>query len=614
MANDIKKQLRKEFERNYLAKDFRSFRSELLNHARVYFPDKIKDFTEASMGGLLLDMAAFVGDSMSFYLDHQFNELNWSTAIEAKNVKKHLRNAGVKVRGAAPAIAEVTFYFEIAAELVGDEYEPTPTLLPKVGRGTKLASSKGIPFSLVEDIDFTEKDLLGNYLYKAVLVETNDSGNPVNYVVSRVGICLSGEQKTESIKIPNVQKSFRTLTMAAENVTEVINVKDSEDNVYYEVDNLTQDTVFEAVINTTEDADQVSNNIEIIPAPYRFVGIYDYNTKLTKLQFGGGDAETLDNDIVPDPSDLALPLYGRTTFSRFAIDPSSLLQTHTLGIAPRNTTIQITYRHGGGLNHNVGANTIKTVDTLYLTFSSLADATGANSVRASIDVLNEDPARGGDNAPTLEELRAQIPATRQAQNRIITKPDLISRIYTLPNKFGRVYRVGVQPNPVNSLASQIFVVSRDKDKKLTMTSDTLKKNLRKYLNEFRAVSDAFDILDARIINFSLSIEIVAHPQSNKTQVSQICIKRLVKILDGKFFQIDMPIALSDITNTVLNTQGVISLVGLKISNMTGIKDDRQYSDISFNPLANTYQQMVIGPAGSIFELKYPDYDIQISVR
>ena len=614
MANDIKKQLRKEFERNYLAKDFRSFRSELLNHARIYFPGKIKDFTEASMGGLLLDMAAFVGDSMSFYLDHQFNELNWSTAIEAKNVKKHLRNAGVKVRGAAPAVAEVTFYFEIVAQLVGDEYVPAPTLLPKVGRGTKLASSKGIPFSLVEDIDFTEKDLLGNYLYNATLVETDDSGLPASYVVSRVGICLSGEEKTESIKIPNIQKPFRTLTMSAENVTEIINVKDSEDNVYYEVDNLTQDTVFEAILNTTEDADQVSNNIEIIPAPHRFVSIYDYNTKLTKLQFGAGDAETLDNDIVPDPSDLALPLYGRTVFSRFAIDPGSLLQTQTLGIAPRNTTLQITYRFGGGLNHNVAANTIKTVDRLYLTFDSRADATGANSVRSSIDILNQDPALGGDNAPTLEELRAQIPATRQAQNRIITKQDLISRIYTLPNKFGRVYRVGIQPNPVNSLASQIFVVSRDKDKKLTMTSDTLKKNLRKYLNEFRAVSDAFDILDARIINFAINIQIVAHPQSNKTQVAQVCIKRLTKILSGKFFQIDMPIALSDITNTILNTEGVISLVNLQVSNVVGIIDDREYSDISFNPPANTYQQMVIGPPGSIFELKYPDYDVKVSVR
>jgi hypothetical protein len=614
MASDIKKELKKELQRSYLAKDFNSFRTELLTHARIYFPDRIRDFTEASLGGLLLDMAAFVGDSMAFYLDHQFNELNWATAIESKNVQKHLKSAGVKVRGAAPAVCTVTFYFELAAELVGTEYEPSPALLPKVGQGTKLASAKGIPFSLVEDLDFTEKDALGNYLYSAVLVETDDSGNPASYVVTRSGICLSGEEKTESIKIPNVHKPFRTLTLSSENITDIISVKDTEENEYYEVNNLTQDTVFEVITNTTEDADQVPNNIEIIPAPYRFTTTYGYNTKLTKLRFGGGDATSLDNDIVPDPAELALPLYGKKTFSKFTIDPNSLLQTHTLGIAPKNTTLKITYRHGGGLNHNVAAGTIKTVDTLILTFDSRASASGAAGVRSSIDVLNNDPASGADNAPTLEELRTQIPASRQAQNRIITKEDLISRIYTLPNKFGRVYRVGIRPNPINSLASQIFVVSRDKDKKLNMTPDTLKKNLRKYLNEFRAVSDAFDILDARIVNFAISLEIVAHPSANKTQVAQTCIKALVKTLDTKNFQIDMPVALSDITNVVLNTQGVISLVDLKVTNVTGTVEDRAYSDVSFNVDANTFQQMVIGPDGSIFELRYPDNDIKISVR
>tara|TARA_Y100000310_G_scaffold318308_1_gene372207 strand:+ start:878 stop:2722 length:1845 start_codon:yes stop_codon:yes gene_type:complete len=614
MASDIKKELKKELQRSYLAKDFNSFRTELLTHARIYFPDRIRDFTEASLGGLLLDMAAFVGDSMAFYLDHQFNELNWATAIESKNVQKHLKSAGVKIRGAAPAVCTVTFYFELAAELVGTEYEPSPALLPKVGQGTKLASAKGIPFSLVEDLDFTEKDALGNYLYSAVLVETDDSGNPASYVVTRSGICLSGEEKTESIKIPDVHKPFRTLTLSSENITEIISVKDTEENEYYEVNNLTQDTVFEIITNTTEDADQVPNNIEIIPAPYRFTTTYGYNTKLTKLRFGGGDATSLDNDIVPDPAELALPLYGKKTFSKFTIDPNSLLQTHTLGIAPKNTTLKITYRHGGGLNHNVAAGTIKTVDTLILTFDSRASASGAAGVRSSVDVLNNDPASGADNAPTLEELRTQIPASRQAQNRIITKEDLISRIYTLPNKFGRVYRVGIRPNPINSLASQIFVVSRDKDKKLSMTPDTLKKNLRKYLNEFRAVSDAFDILDARIVNFAINLEIVAHPSANKTQVAQTCIKALVKTLDTKNFQIDMPVALSDITNVVLNTQGVISLVDLKVTNVTGTVEDRAYSDVSFNVDANTFQQMVIGPDGSIFELRYPDNDIKVSVR
>ena len=57
-----------------------------------------------------------------------------------------------------------------------------------------------------------------------------------------------------------------------------------------------------------------------------------------------------------------------------------------------------------------------------------------------------------------------------------------------------------------------------------------------------------------------------------------------------------------------------SLVALELSNKTGTIEDRVYSDVSFNPQANTYQQMVIGPAGSIFELKFPKSDITVSVR
>ncbi|HIE82870.1 MAG TPA: hypothetical protein EYQ00_03055 [Dehalococcoidia bacterium] len=614
MAINAKKQLKNVRQRTYLAKDFDSFRSDLLAHARLYFPDKIQDFTEASLGGLLLDMASFVGDSMSFYLDHQFNELNWNTAIESRNIRKHLRNAGVKVRGAAPAVATVTFYFEIPAGSVAGEVVPEPTLLPTVQAMTAIASKDGVSFSLTEDLDFGEKDTDEQYLYTAVGVEQDDDGSFTSFVVSRDGICLSGTRKEERISIPNTHKAFRQITLPDENITEIVSVKDSSGNEYYEVDSLSQDTVFAAIINPTEDADDVPAAIEVIPAPYRFMAEYEYTTKLTKLRFGGGDAQTLDNDIIPDPSDLALPLYGKKVFGRFAIDPNAMLQTQTLGIAPRNTKLTIIYRFGGGLKHNVAAGTVRTVNTLYLTFPPSANAADSQTVRASVDVSNISPAAGGDRAPTIDELRAQIPSSRAAQNRIVTKADLISRVYTLPNKFGRVFRVGIRPNPNNSLASQIYIVGRNRKKKLALCSDTLKKNLRKYLNEFRAVSDAYDILDARIVNFGITFEVAAHPSANKTQVAQTCIRNLRKILKTENFQIDMPIAYADIQNTILNTEGVISMIDLTIFNLVGTSQEREYSDVSFNVDSNTFQQMVVGPGGSIFELKYPTADIIASVR
>ena len=614
MAINAKKQLKNATKRNYLAKDFQSFRNELYSHAKLFFSDKIQDFTEPGLGGLLLDMASYVGDTMSFYLDHQFNELNWSTAIENRNIKRHLRNAGVKARGANPAVVMVKLYFELPAEAVNGETIPKRNLLPTVQSSTTLVSSDGVSFMMVDDIDFSEKDSTGKYLYESVVVDTDASLTPTSFVVVRNALAISGVRKQESFTIPNVSKPFRKITLPDENVTAVISVKDSDGNEYYEVESLTQDTVFKRIENVSIDKDDVAYNLEVIPAPYRFINNYDYDTKLTSIQFGSGDALTTDNDLLPDPSELALPLYGKKTFSRFSIDPNKLMQTQTLGISPRNTTLSVSYRAGGGLKHNVGSETIRTITKLFLKFPKTAGSAEAAAVRSSVDVTNPLPAMDGDRAPTLEDLRSQIPAARNSQSRIITKPDLISRIYTLPNEFGRVYRVGIRPNPINSLASQIFIISRGKDASLKMSSDTLKKNLRRYLNEFRAVSDAYDILDARIINFGIEIDVVANPNANKGQVAQTIISRLTSLLSLERMQIDQPIATSDIINSIINSEGVVSLINHKITNISGNIEERKYSDVSFNVDANTIQRMVVGQPGSIFELKYPDRDIVVTVR
>ena len=614
MAINSKKQLKNATKRNYLAKDFQSFRNELYSHAKLFFSDKIQDFTEPGLGGLLLDMAAYVGDSMSFYLDHQFNELRWSTAVENRNIKRHLKNAGVKARGANPSVVFVKLYFEIPAEVVNGEYLPKSNLLPIVQASTTFVSNDGIPFSLMDDVDFSKKDSSGSYLYDHVVVETDESSNPTSFVVMRTGLAISGVRKKQTFSIPNVSSPFRKLTLPDENVTSIVSVKDTEGNEYYEVESLAQDTVFKRIENVSVDQDDVAYNLEVIPAPRRYVSSYDYDTKLTSIQFGSGDALTTDNDLLPDPSELALPLYGKTTFSRFTLDPNKLMQTQTLGISPRNTVITVSYRAGGGLKHNVGADTIRTVSKLFLKFSSRANAAEATAVRGSVDVSNPFPALDGDRAPSLEDLRSQIPASRNAQSRIITKADLISRIYTLPNEFGRVFRVGIRPNPINSLASQIFIVSRDRSGHLKMSSDTLKKNLRRYLNEFRAVSDAYDILDTRIINIGVNVDVVAHPNSNKGQVAQTIISNLSNLLELKNMQIDQPIATSDIMNSIINSEGVISLVDFKVVNLTGVIEDRVYSSSSFNVEANTMQKMVVGQPGSIFELKYPRTDIVVTVR
>ena len=144
---------------------------------------------------------------------------------------------------------------------------------------------------------------------------------------------------------------------------------------------------------------------------------------------------------------------------------------------------------------------------------------------------------------------------------------------------------------------------------MAVCPDTLKINLSDYLNEHRLVSDAFDILDAQVINFIVKFGIVTMPQSNKILVVDSVIKRISSILTIENFQIDQPIMLDDIVNVIINTQDVVSLVSLDVLPISGIQQDRVYSNDSFNFKNSTRNRAIIGPPGSIFELKFPSFDI-----
>jgi hypothetical protein len=608
MAKNIKKQINHVVPRGYLSKDTRAFKAELLEYARTYFADRIRDFSEPSVGGMLLDFAAFVGDSQSFYLDHQFNELNVETAVETINVESLVRSAGVKIRGSAPSVVEVDVYVEVNAALVDGEYQPRMSYCPNIKEGTLFTSNTGVNFELTEDLNFGLQSR-GKFVAEYVVGQTDSNSNPTTFILKRAGTCVSGNLFNKNFSIGSNFIPFRTIRITEENVTEIISVADSEGNQYYEVDSLTQDVVYKRVANLSEDSNLVPENIELMPAPYRFISSMSRKTGVTTIKFGSGRASTLDDDIVPDPSELALPLYGKKTFSRFSIDPNSLLETQTLGMSPVGTTITVKYRAGGGLTHNVDAGTIRSITTLFIDFSTNVPAATASTIRASLSVNNPAVAEGGENPLTLNELRSTALAFRNSQSRIVTKDDLVARIYTMPTNFGRVFRVGVSSNPHNPLATRLHVLSRNKRGELVTSPDHLKKNLRVYINEFRLISDAIDILDARIINLSIRYAIVTDSTSNASIVVQNVNSSLKEYLQIENFQIGEPLMISDLENLIINTDGVTSLSAIKLLNVFGVVDERQYGFSPFSINANTEKNILVVPEGSIFEVRYPDYDI-----
>ena len=605
---------RNQIQRNYLARDFDGFRAQLVEYARIFFPDKIQDFSEASLGGLLIDLSAFVGDTMSFYMDHQFNELNYETATELVNIENHLRNAGVTIRGKSPASTNVDFTITVdgLTQPTG-LVVPDTSQLPKVLTGTEFTGG-GATFTTLQDIDFAKTDFIGQLLGTVEVATVNADGSPATFNITRSIPVAAGNLITENISISNTFVPFRTVTLANADVSSITGVFDSDGNDYFEVDDLSQDNVFKAVSTDKPlDGSFASSNLEVIPAPYRFTTETSLTTRLTTLRFGSGDGKSVQDDVLSDPSELALPLVGTTTFKKFSIDPQNLLESNSLGVSPRGTTLTVTYLSGGGLNTNVGAGTITTVSSLQTIFPSSASAAAVTRIRSSATVTNPNPASGGDDALTVEELRAKIPSAVNSQSRIVTREDLLSRVYTLPAQFGRVFRAGVSPSGENKLSSDLFIICKDSSGKLSPASDTLKLNLRSYLNEFRLVSESIEIKDAKIINFGVDFTIRVRPNANKIVTLTNVINNLQVLLRTQNFQIGEPIVESDIIFSILNTAGVQALPSLSFRNFFGTVNDVSYSGEVFDLNANLLNGLIVPPRDSIFELKFPNTDIVGSV-
>jgi len=597
-------------QRNYLSKDFQDLRSDLIRYAQTFFPDKIKDFSEAGLGGMFVDLAASVGDTMTYYLDHQFTELSWSDAIELTNIQRHLRNAGVKITGSSPSTVTLTFLIEVPAVYTSSGYVPQENALPIILAGTVASSSGRVSFTTVDDLNFNERDR-GGFLKATVVVgETDDSGNPLTYILSRDVTATSSTRASESFSVPSGYNPFYAVTLTNSSVSRIVNVVDTERNSYYEVESLTQDTVYSAVANSSYDSKTVSDSLEVIPAPRRFTTSTDLGSRLTTLTFGGGD-NSLDEKTVLDPSSLALPLYGRGTVPRYSLDPNSLLRSKSLGVAPSNTTLSVIYEYGGGLSHNVSANSIRSVTSLSMVFPGLPSNAIATSVRSSVDVLNVSAASGGAGQPSVEDLRLQIPAARNSQLRVVTKEDLIARVYSLPSKFGKVSKAGCRSNPSNSMSKQLYVLGYDSTGKLARASDSLKLNLRNYLNDLRLISDAVDIVDSPIINYTVKASIITAPNYISLEVLQVVAQAIRQQLDVTLFQVDQPIVIADITSAVINTAGVLSLVSLEFTNKSGAIDDSVYSNYTYDLDAATSRGIIIPPQGGVFEIRYPNTDVVV---
>ena len=225
---------------NYTSRDFTTIKNDLLDYAKRYYPNQFRDFSANSFGSLMLDTVSYVGDILSFYLDYQVNESFITTAIERKNIIKLAQQLGYKPRLTTASYGTLTFFILIPANVTG---APDFNYAPVLKAGSLFKTTGGKTFSLLEDVNFKDQD--NNEI---VVGDVNtDTGVPTTYAVRARGQAVSGQLFSKEISVGNYEK-FRRVRIIDDSISEIVTVNDSNGNVYFEVDYLSQNTLLKIIL------------------------------------------------------------------------------------------------------------------------------------------------------------------------------------------------------------------------------------------------------------------------------------------------------------------------------------------------------------------------------
>ena len=600
----------------YLNKDFSSLRAELIEYAKNYFPDTYTDFTDASPGMMFMEMAAYVGDIISFYQDNQIQETFLQYAKNPTSLYAMAYMMGYRPKVTAVAEVDITVSQEVDAVLSGSTYTPDWSQTYILGEGSEIVSDTN------PSISFLTKDTV-DFSYSSSTDPTEVTPNydigtftPISYNLTKKVKAYSGQVKKFSKTFGNYKK-FQTITIEDSNIVGILSATDNSTgdengNVWTEVPFLGQDTVF--VSQTASSGSSAQYALQLKKVPKRFVTRFNTDGNLD-IQFGAGIYASDVSESVYLPNPLNLENTQEFSSDRYdvAYDPSNFMFSKSYGLCPTNTTITFRYAVGGGTSANVPANTITRPGNIYLTCKHSSESADLSKISFN----NEYAATGGRDGDTLEEIRQNSLRSFAEQKRMVTLKDFNIRALAMPAKYGsvaKVYATGESLTRGNTggadpLSVSLYVLSYDIDGHLTQMSDDIKENLRTYLSEYTMLTDRVDIQDAYIINIGVRYDIVMRPNYDSTETLRLCGQVIEDFFKTENRSINETINLTELYNRLDEVKGVQVVKNIEIVNKCG--EDAGYSKYSYN-IASAQRNNTIYPSYDpcIFELKYPESDIE----
>tara|TARA_R100001460_G_scaffold266_10_gene1229 strand:- start:6670 stop:8517 length:1848 start_codon:yes stop_codon:yes gene_type:complete len=609
MANELKRDIK------YINRDFNSFRSRLIDYSKTYFPQTFNDFTPVSLGMMFMEQASYVGDVLSFYLDNQIQENFIQYARQSNNIFELAYMLGYKPKLSSASQVVVSFYQQIPSKTSGSSIVPDFDYALSINENTQL-SSISTNFILGDKIDFSvssSQDPTEITVYQI-------SGNqPQYYLLKKNRNVISSTVKTVSFSF-TTPEPFTTVNFNSNNFIKILDIKDSDGNLWYEVDHLGQEMVFNSVSNTNINYPNKENNIPYILKLLKTQRRFSTRIKSLneiQIQFGVGSPNDTTEEIVPNPNNVGLGLPFKQDKLTSAYSPTNFLYTGTYGIAPANTTLTVRYLEGGGVNSNVEANTITNISNTNGVFFNKQNlnSTTAEYIFNSVSVNNLLAATGGKGGDTLEEIRQNTLSLISSQKRSVTSEDYLIRALSMPSDYGSVTKAYIEkPKITDRQISTIetlclYVLTQNSQGQFDYAGNTLKQNLRTYLSQYRIIGDNIEIKDAYIINIGIEFEIIVLPNYNNNNVLTKCISSLQQYFNRDNWQLNQPIFLKDLFILLDKIEGVQTVKDLKIFNKAGTTTG--YSQYAYDIDAAT-QFKTIYPSldPSIFEVRYPNEDIK----
>jgi hypothetical protein len=654
----------------YLNRDFSSLRQSLIEFTKTYFANTNSDFSDASPGMMFIEQAAYVGDVLSYYTDAQLKESFINVASDVGNVFRHAQNFGYVPKISRPATTTLTVY-QVVPSVNPSNPEPDSRYYLKIKEGMEVVSStnNNITFRTTDIVDFADPN--GRTI--SVLTRTGTQIN--QFLITKEVPAISATVETLNLtNFNNPFRPNPTFTITDNRFIKILSIKDVNDQTYYyEVPYLAQEMIYVKEQNASINNSVLSVNSNTTPYILKQIKTNKRFTtrvvgeELVQVRFGAASEFTADEMIIPNTKNVGLGLNNSISRLEQSFDPSNFLKTSTYGIAPQNAELEIKYLSGGGIESNVKTNDLRSITKVeffedLLSFDNI-NSVSYNAAKASIAVDNLIPATGGRGLETLEEIRENAIANYASQNRAVTKQDYEVRALSLEPSFGSIAKVYVEQdsaadiNPTqnvlrdpksrdeflnmtksligksdaeletavnnfleskqtinsenNPFAINMYVLSYNSDGKLVVANNATKQNLKSYLNDFRLITDAVNIIDGFVINVGVNFEITTYTNYNKQEVVLNCIQSITDYFNINNRKIGQPINLSELELEIANVDGVSSVPKIELYNICGDGTDNSYSLYSYDIKEATKNKIVYPSLDpSIFELKFPNKDIK----